>query len=176
MPTTVELSTAEVAEHLGVSPRMVNMYRTAAERSVGRKLGTKRGRTTYFNSEEIEFIRKAQILGANGTSDRQQQKPVDFTEQNNEAEAEICDGMHDIVLAGDQNAIQMGKALGKRWNDLMWSTALQTMQGGMLQMQRQFNEMHSSIATSLDAEYLPQLTGNHPGTPSLPEAEADDDC
>ena len=171
MTTTLELTTAELADRLGVTPRMVNLYRTAAEKSAGRTLGTKRGKTKYYNAEEIELIRKAQILGVSGERDRTQQKQTEFTQQNNEAEAEICDGMSDIVEAGDRNAIQMGQALGQRWNNLMWSAALQTMQGGMLTMQRQFNEMHASIATSLDAESLPQLTGNHTSTPSLEAAD-----
>ncbi|MBD2462280.1 hypothetical protein H6G89_14625 [Oscillatoria sp. FACHB-1407] len=170
MTTTLELSTAELAERLGVTPRMVNMYRAAAERTAQRPLGTKRGKTKYFNAEEIELIRKAQILGAT-EGDRQQQKPADFTQQNTEAEAEICDGMSDIVAAGDRNALMMGRSLGKRWNDLMWTAALREMQTGMLTMQSQFNEMHASIATSLDADYLPQLTGNHSGTPQLEGVE-----
>jgi hypothetical protein len=165
--STLELSTAEVAQRLNVTPRMVNLYRAAAEKSAGHKLGSKRGKTTYYDASEIELIRKAQILGVSGESDRQQQKATDFTEQNNEAEAEICDGMSDIVAAGDRNAIQMGKSLGNRWNSLMWTAALKEMQSGMVTMQRQFNEMHASVATSLDAEYLPQLTGNHSGTPQL---------
>lgn len=154
--TTVELSTAEVAQQLGVTPRMVNMYRASAEKTAGRKLGTKRGRTTYYSGGEVEAIRKAQILGASGEGDRQQQKQTqDFTQANYQAEAEICDGMNDIVAAGDQNAIQMGQAMGQRWNNLMWTAALQTMQGGMMTMQRQFGEMHASVATSLSIEAYP---------------------
>ncbi|NJO74952.1 MAG: hypothetical protein HC833_15020 [Leptolyngbyaceae cyanobacterium RM1_406_9] len=170
MTTTVELSTAEVAQRLNVTPRMVNMYRAAAEKAANRPLGTKRGKTKYYNAEEVELLRRAQVLG-NTEQERAKQKPTDFTEQNNEAEAEICDGMTEIVEVGDRNAIRMGRSLGQRWNGLMWTAALKEMQSGMMTMQRQFNEIHASVATSLDAEYLPQLTGNHTGTPQLPESD-----
>ena len=75
--------------------------------------------------------------------------------------------MDAIVSSGDKNAIAIGQALGMRWNNFMWSAALQSMQGGMIQMQQSFSELHASVTVGLNSADLPQLMGTHPGTPAI---------
>jgi hypothetical protein len=50
----------------------------------------------------------------------------------------------------------------------MWTAAIQTMQGGMVQMQQQFEELHASVSLELNTQ--PQLGGSVFDAPSLPEA------
>jgi hypothetical protein len=138
---------------------MVNIYRVEAEQLAGRKLGARRGKVVFFTPEEQEVIRAVQRQGINKKEQNQPQSKPDFSAYNNQAEDSILTGMDAIVQSGDQNAIAIGQALGQRWNTLLWSTALQAMHGGMVQMQQQFEELHMSVSLELSQ---PQLTSaNH---------------
>jgi hypothetical protein len=48
----VDLSTQDLADKANLTPRMVNIYRTRAEQRLNRKLGQKRGKTTYMNCSD----------------------------------------------------------------------------------------------------------------------------
>jgi hypothetical protein len=53
----------------------------------------------------------------------------------------------------------------------MWTAAIQTMQGGMLQMQQQFDELHRSVTVALEVQ--PQLPGVAFTAPQLEAMDAD---
>jgi len=55
----VDKSAADLAAEMGVSARSINLYRSAAEKTLSRKLGTKRGKTVYFDAEEQQAIKAA---------------------------------------------------------------------------------------------------------------------
>jgi hypothetical protein len=176
MNVNVDLSTQQLSELLGVTPRMVNLYRAEAEKLVGHKLGQKRGKVVFFTPEEQELIRQVQQnTGSRRKTVEANYNAPDFTSDNNQAEDGILTGMDAIVQAGDQNAIAIGQQLGQRWNHLLWSSAIQTMQGGMVQMQQQFTELHASVSCNLSDVDSNLLAGNHPETPALESADEDDD-
>ena len=159
----VELSTAQLADLLGVSPRMVNIYRTNAEERFQRTIGVKRGRTVYFSPEEQDLIKSARAesnghstqAAASHHEQRQERQTQDFHSQTVHAEAGVLDGMGAIVQAGDQNAIVMGQQLGQRWSSIMFGTALQAMNDGIIRMSSQFLELQTAMNISLDIN--PQL-------------------
>lgn len=151
-------STQELAQLLGVTPRMINIYRAKAEQVEGRQLGMRYGRTIYFDETDQEAITKVQLVGVSASDVRSQQRQVDYSTDNAQAEELITGGMSAIVAAGDQNAIAIGQGLGQRWNHLLWTSAIQEMQGGMIQMQQSFTEMHASVTVSLNSQ--PQLPGS----------------
>lgn len=172
-----ELSTQQLADRLHVSPRMINLYREKAEVAAGRKLGIKRGRTTYFNPDEQVLIIQVQSQGINPDEVRthheqqQAQASQNFQSFTNQAESNILDGMGAIVEAGDQNAIQLGNALGERWNALMFGAALQRMQSGIVHMQKHLGEMHTSVSLTLDQVDPKMLNGRGTSDFLLPEGE-----
>ena len=169
--TQIDLSIKDLADRTGLTPRMLNIYRANAERRLGRKLGNKIGKTVFFRPEEVKEIlneRESGNAGNTGTS-QNFSEAANFSQANNAAEGDILTGMDAVVASGDQNAIAVGQALGTRWNGLLWTAALQTMQTGMVQMQQQFGELHASVTVGLGAADLPQLTGNTMNTPALPE-------
>ncbi|MGH3056327.1 MAG: hypothetical protein ACRDL7_15240, partial [Gaiellaceae bacterium] len=59
----------------------------------------------------------------------------------------------------------VGQAIGNRFVQVMWTTAIGTMQAGMSQMGHQFSEMHSAIALPLNE--APQLPGMSPNVAQL---------
>jgi hypothetical protein len=169
---TVELSTQQLADRLGVSSRMVNIYRAEAERLAGKRLGTKRGKTTYFNADDQVWILKVKNQGvdvegvrSHHQEDRQQQAQ-NFTATTNQTEEGILSGMDGLVQAGDRNAIQIGQALGQRWNQMVITSALSSMQQGMISFQSQFEELNAGIAFAA-SPIQPQLTGSDPKAPRL---------
>jgi hypothetical protein len=177
---TVELSTAQLADLLGVSPRMVNIYRTNAEERFQRPIGAKRGRTIYFSPEEQDLIKSARAennshstqAAASHHEERQERQAQNFHSQTVNAEAGVLDGMGAIVQAGDQNAIVMGQQLGQRWSALMFGTALQTMNDGIVNMSSQFQELQTAMNISMDI--TPQLPASQSASQlQLPEAEDD---
>ncbi len=157
--TEIDLSIKDIADRVQLHPRTINLWRVAAEDRLGRKLGYKSGKVTYFRPEEVREILKSREGEYSGNSRNSQnfREKVNFSQQNNQAEDTILTGMDAIVAAGDSNALTVGKALGQRWNNLLWTAALTEMQTGMVQMQASFEEMHQSVAISLD--YSPQLPG-----------------
>lgn len=175
MHSEVMCSAADIAQSTGLTPRMINLYRAQAEKRLGVKFGRKEGRTTYFNAEEIREILKAREAGNTGNPGNSQnfQEAVNFSKATAQAEDGTLSGMEAIVAATDQQAIAMGQAIGQRFNNLMWTTAIQTMSSGMVQMTQQFSEMHEAIALPLrDAPQL--LGGGSIHSPQL-EGGSDDD-
>jgi hypothetical protein len=175
----VELSTSQLADRLGVTPRMINIYKCNAENFHQCEIGTKRGRTTYFSPEEQELISRARAQ-QNGHSaqaageyhsQRQAQQSQNFQASNSQNEAGILDGMGSIVEAGDRNALALGQHLGQRWSGMVFASAIQTMQQGLTEMSGQFNELQTAMNLSLTAPQLPQLPASQPL--QLPEAEDD---
>lgn len=166
----IDYSTKDIADRCGLSPRMVNIYRNEAETRLKRKLGYKVGKVWYFKQDEVREILKSREMTST-QADYSGNKPTspNFQEINNSAESSIIGGMDAIVASGDQNAVAIGQALGLRWQGLMWSAALQSMQSGMAQMQQSFSELHASVTVGLNSADLPQLPGTHPGTPALPD-------
>jgi hypothetical protein len=155
---------------------MVNIYRAKAEEQSGQKLGTKRGKTTYFNPDEQDLIRKVQLVGVDVEEIRenqQKQSAPKFETNNSQAEEGILGGMDAIVQAGDRNALQIGQTLGQRWNSLLWTAALQTMQTGMVEMQAQFDELHTSVSLGLTSVNQGQLTGSNPNALEAASDEVD---
>jgi hypothetical protein len=161
----IDLSVKQIAEFCKVSPRTVNLWRSAAEDRLGRKLGSKVGKTWTFAGEEIREILKSrehdpsEHSGNQGTSQNFRETSP-FSNQNTQAEGDVLGGMDSLVASGDANAIAVGQALGQRWNQMLLTSALQTMQSGMMQMQTQFDEMHTAIAVPLNT--APQLPGTNP--------------
>ncbi len=166
--TEVDLSIKDIADRIGMHPRTINLWRNAAEARLGHKLGYKVGKVWYFRPDDIQEILKSRETQNSGNSRNSQNfgETVNFSQQNNQAEETILTGMDAIVAAGDTNALTVGRALGQRWNNLLWTAALQEMQTGMMQMQSSFEEMHQSVAITL--EHTPQLIGS-PTTPQLEE-------
>jgi hypothetical protein len=162
--TEVDMTIRDLADRAGRSVRQVNNWRAAAERRLGRKLGYPDPvdrRTLRFKPEDAREILKSGMDLQDGTEQPPQPQRPDFAGVNANAEAGIFGGMDAIVHMGDQNAIAIGSAIGQRWNQMVWATALQTMQGGMIQMTEQFAEMHQSVSLSLGT---PQLPGNDPNS------------
>lgn len=155
--TEVDLTAKDIADRTRLTPRMVNIYRAEAEARLGYKLGYKQGRTTYFRPDEVREILKSREAQPSGNPRTSQnfREPSDFSNLNNQAEDSILTGMDAIVQAGDQNAIAVGQALGQRWNQLMWTAALQSMQSGMVDMQTRFEEMHTSVSLTFNQPQLP---------------------
>ena len=159
-----ELSTAQLADRLGVSARMVNIYKVNAEAAYNCELGTKRGRTTYFSHEEQEMIERARSQ-QNGHSaeharqnhaQRQAQDSQAFQTSNAKTEGQILDGMGDLVAVGDRNALALGSQLGQRWSGLVMASALQTMQEGLSNVSVQLEELGTAMNCSFVAPQLPE--------------------
>jgi hypothetical protein len=106
----------------------------------------------------------SEYSGSEGTA-RNFRETSPFSNQNAQAEGDVLGGMDSLVASGDANAIAVGQALGQRWNQMLLTSALQTMQSGMLQMQTQFDEMHTAIAVPLNT--APQLPGSNLSQPQL---------
>jgi hypothetical protein len=169
--TEVDLSIKDIADRARKSVRQVNNWRAAAEQRLKRKLGypdPSDRRITRFTPEDAREILKAGMNMEDGTEQPPQPQRADFSGADANAEAGIFGGMDAIVQMGDQNALAIGAAIGQRWNQLVWTSALQTMQGGMVQMQQQFEEMHQSVSLTLGT---PQLPGTHPGVARLEGGE-----
>jgi hypothetical protein len=175
----VELSTAQLADRLGVTPRMINIYKCNAEATYGCEIGSKRGRSTFFSPEEQDMIKTARSqqnghsakAAAENHSQRQAQHSESFQASNSQNEAGILDGMGGIVEAGDRNALALGQHLGQRWSGMVFASAIQTMQQGLTEMSGQFNELQTAMNLSLTAPQLPQLPASQP----LQLQEAEDD-
>lgn len=171
--TTTEamLSVADIADRARVSPRQINNWRATAERRLQRKLGEKVGKVTYFNAQEVTEILKSQSAGNGGSVGGSEnfREACNFSQQNNHAEAEAMGGMDAIVAAGDQQAAAIGTAIGQRFVQVVWTTALTTMQQGLFDIGGQFSEIHNAIALPLADR--PALPGSDPSTPRL---EGDD--
>jgi hypothetical protein len=172
MTATIDLSTQQLSDQLGVTPRMVNIYRSEAERLTGKKFGIKRGRVIYFSVEEQAEIARVQRQGVDIDGVRsqhqadQQRQAEQYTSSANQTEEGILTGMDELVAAGDQNAIAIGQAIGMRWQEKLMTAALTTMQQGMVQFSQQFGELNAAVALAASPDQH-QLTGTGIHTPTL---------
>lgn len=170
--TQLDLTTKDLAQALGCSPRMVNIYRESVEQRTGKNVGYKMGRTTYFRPEEQQALRaerehgqvNAQEVGAKA----QQRSTANYSETVASAEGTMQDGMGAIVQQSDQQAIQMGQMLGQRFNSLMMGAMMQTMAEGMGQMQTGMAELTASLQCSVPT--APQLGGRNSTAPFIEAA------
>jgi hypothetical protein len=148
----LDLSTKQLADALGCTPRMVNIYRAAIEQETGRNLGYKSGKTTYFRPKEQHAIAA------------QRERGVDTREVGAEAQARASqpvttapgeegmnEGMAAIVKQSDQQAIAMGQMLGHRFNSLLMGTMMDTIATGFTEIQQTMTEVTASIQCGLPA-------------------------
>jgi hypothetical protein len=154
MQTTAELdlSTKQLADVLGCTARMVNIYRAAVEQETGQNLGYKNGKTTYFRPKEQHAIAAQRERGVDArTVGAQAQARVSQPVTGATGEENMNDGMAAIVAQSDQQAIAMGQMLGQRFNGLMMSTMMSTIAQGFGEMQQTMTEVTASIQCSLPA-------------------------
>lgn len=149
MQTTVEMSTQQLSDRLNVSPRMINIYRAAIEQRTGRTIGTKRGRTTFFSTEEQDLIAQAQAQGKQAP--RQEDKSRAVEDQDNQ----MIRDMGAIMGAGDAAAIAMGQQIGQRWQGLMMQSATIEMMEGFTKFRLQMEEFNTF--TQISGSDAPQL-------------------
>lgn len=150
--TELDLSTKQLADVLGCTSRMVNIYRAAVEQETGQTLGYKNGKTTYFRPKEQDAIAA------------QRERGVDTREVGTKAQARVSqpvatatgeegmsEGMSAIVAQSDQQAIAMGDMLGQRFNALVMSTMMSKIAQGFNDLQQTMTEVTASIQCSLPA-------------------------
>lgn len=174
MISDLMMTTKEIAGHTQLTPRMINIYRAAAERRLGVVFGRKEGRTTYFSPEEVREILKSRDADRSGNSGNAGNSPnyreaSDFSDRNNAAEDEAIGGMESIVASGDNKAVAIGQAMGNRFIQVVRTTALATMQQGFFDIGKEFDEMYSAVALPLN--HKPQLPGSDPNVPQLESYE-----
>ena len=170
MNTDLLMTTKDIAERTQLTPRMINIYRAAAERRTGTVFGRKEGRCTYFNAEEVREILKSRDADRSSNAGNVGNSPnfqevTNFSQRNNTAEDSTLTGMDALVAANDHQAIAIGQAIGQRFTQVVYATAIGTMQNGMAQLVEQFAEMHSAV--SLPLNYQPSLPGDAPNVPQL---------
>lgn len=157
----VEWTTADLALHWGITPRSVNLWRAEAERRAGGKFGTKRGKKTYYSSDEAHAISAARNLDSQtvqAQNSRAESAGADKVYRAQaDAEEQTLEGMDALVAMGDRQAIELGQKLGQRWNSLTMAAAAQTMAAGMADLSAVMEGMQLSLSTSLASYDLPAL-------------------
>jgi hypothetical protein len=150
--TELDLSTKQLADVLGCTSRMINIYRAAIEQAEGKPLGYKSGKTTYFRPQEQHAIASQKMRGVD-TREVGAQAKARVSQPVTEATGEesMGDGMAAIVAQSDQQAIAMGEMLGQRFNALVMSTMMGTIAQGFNDMQQTMTEVTASIQCSLPA-------------------------
>ena len=148
----LDLSTKQLADVLGCTSRMVNIYRAAIEQETGRNLGYKSGKTTYFRPKEQHAIAAQRERGVDtrevgAKAQAQASQPVTTAP----GEEGMGDGMAAIIAQSDQQAIAMGDMLGQRFNSLVMGTMMNTIAQGFVNMQTTMTEVTTSIQCSLPA-------------------------
>jgi hypothetical protein len=168
--TQLDLSTKQLAEVMGCTPRMVNIYRAAIEADTNLTIGYKSGKTTYFRSHEQRAIIAQRERGVDTQAvGAQAQARVSQPVTGATGEEGMNDGMAAIVAQSDQQAIAMGQMLGQRFNALMMNTMMGTIAQGFGEMQQTMTEVTASIQCSLpEAPALGAASG-----PFVLEAGAD---
>src|SRR5579885_686836 len=132
MTTDLLMTIKDIADSTKLTPRMINLYHAEAEERLGMKLGRKEGRTTYFNAEEIREILKSRDTSNAGNArnrgvSQNFAEATDFSQRNNMAEESTLNGMEALVAANDQQATAIGQAIGQRFTQIVWATAVGTM-------------------------------------------------
>jgi hypothetical protein len=160
--TQLDLSTKQLADLLGCTPRMVNIYRAAIEQETGKALGYKSGKTTYFRPAEQHAIAAQRERGVDAREvGAQAQARVSQPVATGSGEEGMSEGMAAIVQQSDEQAIAMGNMLGERFNALMMGTMMNTIAIGFNRMQTTMTEVTTSIQCGLPA--APTLgAGSHP--------------
>lgn len=120
----VDKTASQLAEDFGVTSRMVNVYRAAAEKIAGKKLGQKRGKTVWFSPEEQELINKARfnaldtLKSAGEQIEETAEIPQNFPEAQHTQptlQGELAGGlvgMKDSLYGG---GIALGRTIGKEF-------------------------------------------------------------
>jgi hypothetical protein len=148
----LDLSTKQLADILGCSPRMVNIYRSAVEQETGQNLGYKNGKTTYFRPKEQHAIAAQRERGVDTREvGAQAQARASQPVTTAPGEEGMSDGMAAIVEQSDRQAIAMGNMLGQRFNSLMMGTMMNTIATGFTEMQTTMAEVTTSIQCGLPA-------------------------
>ncbi len=161
----VDLSAKDLADKARMTPRMINIYRAQAEQRLGRKLGRKQGKATFFNAEEQREILKSRMEGTSAdevAEQHQKQTSANFNDMNNTAEDGMLGSLGAIAQQNDERAIAMGKALGERFNSVLFASMMQEMNTGFLQMQQGLGELTSSLGCALPGVDRAALTGGKP--------------
>ena len=150
--TELDLSTKQLADVLGCSPRMVNIYRTATEQQTGQSLGYKNGKTTYFRPKEQHAIAAQRERGVDTREvGAQAQARASQPVTTAPGEEGMNEGMAAIVKQSDQQAIAMGQMLGHRFNSLLMGTMMDTIATGFTEIQQTMTEVTASIQCGLPA-------------------------
>ena len=167
MTTDLLMSIKDIAQATQLTPRMINLYRAAAEKRLSLVFGRKDGRTTYFNAEEVREILKSRDADRSGNAGTSQnyREAADFSNANAQAEGDSINGMESIVQASDSKAAAIGQAMGNRFIQVVRTTALATMQAGFFDIGKEFNEMYDAVALPLN--HQPSLQGSNPAAPQL---------
>lgn len=94
----MDLTIQDVADRLQITPRTVNLWRSAAEQRLGRKFGYKQGKTWYFRPDEIREILKSreQTQSGNGGTSWNFRETANFSQANHQAEGDVL-GMDAIA-------------------------------------------------------------------------------
>lgn len=122
----MEKTTQDLATELNVTPRMINVYRAAAEKKCGRKLGRKRGKTVYFSVEDQDLIIKARynaidtLKSAAAQEEEIQETPE--TSQNfreaqsgNSLQGELAGGLIGVKESLHSGGIALGRKVGQEF-------------------------------------------------------------
>jgi hypothetical protein len=148
----LDLSTKQLADVLGCTSRMVNIYRAAIEQETGKALGYKNGKTTYFRPKEQHAIAAQRERGVDTREvGAQAQARASQPVTTAPGEEGMSDGMAAIVAQSDEQAIAMGEMLGQRYNSLMMGTMMNTIAEGFRTMQTTMTEVTASIQCTLPA-------------------------
>ena len=167
--TQTEWTTRDLSDHWGCTPRAVNLWRAEAEARAGHKLGEKRGKKTYFSSEEckaIDAVRRGGYDTETAQAQAQQTRSTQgrgLHDRQAAAEDDTFEGLDTLVRSGDERAIALGQQIGKRFNALVVASATASIAEGMSDLGAMLDEMHSALDQSLAGYDLPDL-------PELPSA------
>lgn len=165
-----DLTTQNLADILGCTSRMVNLYRASIEQRTQTKLGYKIGKTTYFRPDEQQAIRGERDRGVNPAEVGQNaQKQAAAAPKNTMAEAdEVAGGsMSAMVAQSDRQAAQMGEVLGERFVGVMAASMSAAIARGMTGLHQSMMEMTAGLQTSIPA--APAIVGGN--TAALPAGE-----
>ncbi|MDX2239096.1 MAG: hypothetical protein NW224_00255, partial [Leptolyngbyaceae cyanobacterium bins.302] len=66
--TEVDMSIKDIADRMQMNPRTINLWRSNAEQRLGKPLGYKVGKVTYFKPDEVREILKSRESGNSGNS------------------------------------------------------------------------------------------------------------
>ncbi len=119
--TTADKTTQNLADELAISTRMVNLYRAAAEKLCGYKLGTRRGKTVYFSKEEQDLIIAARynaldtLKSAAREEEEKPEVPQNFSESGSSLQEELAGGLIGMRESLHSGGVSLGRNIGKEF-------------------------------------------------------------